>query len=393
MRKLFYLVLVQLFPLVLFAQVSEIKFYHENWSEILNLAKKENKLIFLDAYAVWCGPCKYMANVVFKNDTVARFYNENFINAKFDMEKGEGLQLAKKYEVRVYPTLLYLNADGEVIHRVAGSMEPTDFIEEGKLVLSGKNLKYYQTEFSKGNSDEKFIKEYIGVLQKAYMDASEVVKKYFSTLSIEKKREKDNLMLILENCDDITSDLYQWLIDNSKYLGMSEDEFYIKLRNKFNMDLLFTFRKNGNDPKTYDSWLKKIKNIKYGKKDKLIAATKFYNARLLKDWDNYLKFADEYVLKFKVKNPQELNELAWNTYRMLPNDKNALDKAEKWIKIAFEVDKQSPEIHDTYAHILFAKGDKDKAIEIENNALKLAKDQNKPAENYEKALEKFKSTK
>ncbi len=137
-----------------YAQNFEIKFYHENWKQVLEEAKKEKKLIFLDAFAVWCGPCKYMAKVVFKNDTVAHFYNANFVNAKFDMEKGEGLELAKKYQVRVYPTLLYLNSDGEVVHRFAGSMEPKDFIKEGELVLNGKHLKYYQSEFEKDNMDE-----------------------------------------------------------------------------------------------------------------------------------------------------------------------------------------------------------------------------------------------
>ncbi|HOJ37107.1 MAG TPA: thioredoxin domain-containing protein [Ignavibacteriales bacterium] len=376
-----------------YAQNIEIKFYHENWEQVLEEAKKENKLIFLDAFAVWCGPCKFMANVVFKNDTVAQFYNANFVNAKFDMEKGEGLELAKKYQVRVYPTLLYLNSDGEVIHRVAGSMEPKDFIKEGELVLNGKHLKYYQTEFEKGNLDEKFFKEYIEVLQRAYLDASEVVKKYFSTLSDEKKKDKENLMIILENCDDITSELYQWLIDNRNYLGISEDVFYLKLKYKFNMDLLFTLRQNNNSPDAFNIWLSRIKNIKYDNKEKLIAAAKYYFYQRLKDWNNYLNAADEYVNKFNVNNPEELNELSWNTFRMLSKDKNALNKAEKWIKIALEQNEKSPELLDTYANILFAQGDTKKAIEIEERALNIAKEKNLDIKGYEETLQKFKSKK
>ncbi len=376
-----------------YAQNNEIKFYHENWEQVLEEAKKENKLIFLDAFAVWCGPCKFMANVVFKNDTVAQFYNANFVNAKFDMEKGEGLELAKKYQVRVYPTLLYLNSDGEVIHRVAGSMEPKDFIKEGELVLNGKHLKYYQTEFEKGNLDEKFFKEYIEVLQRAYLDASEVVKKYFSTLSDEKKKDKENLMIILENCDDITSELYQWLIDNRNYLGISEDVFYLKLKYKFNMDLLFTLRQNNNSPDAFNIWLSRIKNIKYDNKEKLIAAAKYYFYQRLKDWNNYLNAADEYVNKFNVNNPEELNELSWNTFRMLSKDKNALNKAEKWIKIALEQNEKSPELLDTYANILFAQGDTKKAIEIEERALNIAKEKNLDIKGYEETLQKFKSKK
>jgi uncharacterized protein YyaL (SSP411 family) len=58
-------------------------------------AKKENKLIFVDAYASWCGPCKLMVKNIFPLKTVGDYYNSHFINAKIDMEKGEGIELAK----------------------------------------------------------------------------------------------------------------------------------------------------------------------------------------------------------------------------------------------------------------------------------------------------------
>ena len=87
-----------------------MQFETGSFEEIKAKAKKENKLIFLDAYTTWCGPCKWMAKTVFTNDTVAQYYNANFINAKIDMEKGEGIELAKKYAVRCYPNLLMVMA-------------------------------------------------------------------------------------------------------------------------------------------------------------------------------------------------------------------------------------------------------------------------------------------
>jgi thiol:disulfide interchange protein len=67
---------------------AQIKFESGTWSQIKAKAKAENKLIFLDAYTTWCGPCKWMARNVFTNDTVAQFYNATFVNAKIDMEAG-----------------------------------------------------------------------------------------------------------------------------------------------------------------------------------------------------------------------------------------------------------------------------------------------------------------
>ncbi|MGO4709461.1 thioredoxin family protein [Chryseobacterium sp. 2TAF14] len=97
-----------------------IKFEEGNFKSILAKAKKENKLVFIDAYAVWCGPCKLMVKNIFPLKPVGDYYNANFVNAKIDMEKGEGIDLAKKYNVKVFPTYLFINGDGEEVHRTIG---------------------------------------------------------------------------------------------------------------------------------------------------------------------------------------------------------------------------------------------------------------------------------
>src|SRR5690606_34503620 len=118
MKKL----LIAVFSLLAFQQVfaqSGIEF-KQSWKEALAIAAKEKKLIFMDAYTTWCGPCKKLSKEVFPNEMVGEFFNKNFVSLKMDMEKGEGIALAEKFEVNVYPTLLFLNAYGEIVHRTAG---------------------------------------------------------------------------------------------------------------------------------------------------------------------------------------------------------------------------------------------------------------------------------
>jgi len=109
-----------------------VAFHKGSWDEALEKSKEEGKPIFVDAYASWCGPCKWMTRNVFTDDKVGDYYNKHFVNVKLDMEKGEGRNFARKYGVSAYPTLLYLNSDGKVVHKVRGAKRVEGFIKEGK---------------------------------------------------------------------------------------------------------------------------------------------------------------------------------------------------------------------------------------------------------------------
>jgi thiol:disulfide interchange protein len=112
-----------------------IQFQQGNWNEVLELAKKENKLIFLDVYATWCGPCKQMKSKTFPDEKVGAFFNSNFINYAIDAEKGEGIALAKKYQVTGYPTLLFVDSKGNVVAKTVGFHNADELLEVGHKMI------------------------------------------------------------------------------------------------------------------------------------------------------------------------------------------------------------------------------------------------------------------
>jgi len=114
--------------------LSGILFHQGTFNEALQLAKNENKLVFIDIYATWCGPCKSLKKTTFSDSIVGAYYNEHFINVALDGEKGEGLELAKKYAITGYPTLLFINADGVVVSTNAGYRNAKEFIGLGKAL-------------------------------------------------------------------------------------------------------------------------------------------------------------------------------------------------------------------------------------------------------------------
>ena len=113
---------------------SGIQFHKGSWHEALKLAKAESKLIFLDLYATWCGPCKMLDKNTFPNENVGDFFNQNFINVQLDGEKGEGLLLARQYQIKGYPTLLFIDGTGKAVLHTAGYRSPEDFLKLGQEV-------------------------------------------------------------------------------------------------------------------------------------------------------------------------------------------------------------------------------------------------------------------
>lgn len=111
-----------------------INFHKGTWAEAIELAKKENKLIFLDISASWCPPCKMLKANTFTNTEVGSLYNTSFINVAFDGEKGEGIKLAQSYWVTAYPTLLFINGEGKVVKKSMGYHTPEEFLKLGQSV-------------------------------------------------------------------------------------------------------------------------------------------------------------------------------------------------------------------------------------------------------------------
>ena len=113
---------------------AQTEFRSISFDEALKVAAKENKLVFIDFYTDWCGPCKKMAKDVFPQKMVGDFMNAKFVNLKLNAEK-EGKELAARYKVNAYPTFIVLDTKGKVVGELKGSMDGQTFIQKlgGKL--------------------------------------------------------------------------------------------------------------------------------------------------------------------------------------------------------------------------------------------------------------------
>lgn len=153
------------------AQTTGINFFHGTWTETVAKAKSENKLIFIDFYTQWCGPCLNMAETVFVLPTVGGFYNSNFVNAKIDAENGEGINLAKKYQVRSFPTYMFVDPNTEeAVHRSSSRQSDEQFIATGQGALTPTKRSFYLIDeyYNKGKRDRQLIIDYINYQSSVY---------------------------------------------------------------------------------------------------------------------------------------------------------------------------------------------------------------------------------
>ncbi|WP_213280280.1 thioredoxin fold domain-containing protein [Chryseobacterium indologenes] len=190
---------ISIFCAITISAQEAIQFQELPFKDIIAKAKKEKKLVFIDAYASWCGPCKMMEKNVFTQKSVSDYYNTNFINARFDMEKGEGRDIASKFGVRSYPTYLFLNGEGELVSRNTGYMEESMFVAMAQDINSPGNKKgSLKDRFASGEKDPEFLTNIMKLNANSDYDfAKKASERYFQNKKKTEELTKDEIGFLL----------------------------------------------------------------------------------------------------------------------------------------------------------------------------------------------------
>ena len=197
-----------------------IAFSQEPFDTVLAKAKKEGKLVFIDCYTSWCGPCKMLAREVFANDTVGSFFNRHFVNMKMDMERGDGPQMARRYQVGSYPTLLFINPDSkEVVYRHTGARRGAGWLVEAgrKAMDPSANLVGLATAYTLGKQDTTVVEKYLAGLTAASLTAraDSVLDEYLAGITDANKCSKATWRMLERYVRDPYSSRFDFMLDNA----------------------------------------------------------------------------------------------------------------------------------------------------------------------------------
>ncbi|MCQ4142311.1 thioredoxin family protein [Chryseobacterium sp. EO14] len=369
-----------------FALAQGIKFEESNFTTVLAKAKKENKLVFIDAYTTWCGPCKLMAKNIFPQKTVGDYYNSHFINAKIDMEKGEGIEIAKKYNVKAFPTYLFVDGNGELVHRTLGYVEENDFIQFAKDAGDpGKRLTALKQKFEDGEKDPEFLKNLASLTM--YNDAEfagRVMERYFSSKKELDREDIQMLLSVAQNADSPMYKIFQAKKDEiSKMITPQKYEAIDK-----SIKITSVLKKSYNaQSKTWDENYFLTEAQKFLSKEEAEKILKKAQAgRALRDKDiaKYEKLTLELNKDTSALSSEELNSLAWNFFENVSN-KASLEKALVWAQESVKKDENFANT-DTLANLYNKTGDKKNAKLWAEKSIELAKKTGQDSSDTEKLL-------
>lgn len=352
------------------------------WQQVLDKAKKENKFILVDCYTTWCGPCKWMTKEVFPKAAVGAAINPNYISSAFDMEKGEGLELAKKFNIKNYPTYVFLNANGEIVHRGLGSMPAEDFIKLCNDALNpDKQYVTLRNKYISGNRDIDFLKNFSYVAADAQDSmANEVFASYINEQKdLLSKENIDMIVALTRSVHDAGFPILQK--NKSKFITSIGEKTY----NTCIEELVWNEAKKAGKKGTDPAGFRKVIQQYLPEKTDLLCAE--YELSVLKrngKWKEYVPKAEKFALQFCQNDEERLNEIANN---LLENfkDKTTLQKA---LKISLQAVKVESNFvnNATTAEIYTKLGNKKMAKPYAEKAVEQAKIAGEDVTDYEKIL-------
>lgn len=360
---------------------------------MLAKAKENNKLVFIDCYTVWCGPCRDLAMNTFTKKEVGDYFNQHFVSYKVDMEKPYAIDIKKKYDVNSYPTLLFIDSTGDLMQKTIGSKTPAELINEGQKVSD--SLNNYSTTVKRIKEGDRSFEAISDYLQTDPSDSIRdvLINDYFNALPQDQKWDKNAFTLFNDYVDDINNPLAEHFIQNRSYYEKHYRKTVVETKI---VNLIFkSFRQNPSDTININRLRaiheKFVQNLEANWAFH-IASEKIKNeAPDAAYWNYFVKTAPSWIETLN-HGSYLLNELSYIVYKNYKqyNDLSALQKAESWSRESIKKDSKRHEFYDTYAHILFDLGNVKGAIKNQTKAVKYASKENSDLlSSYSNELENF----
>ena len=379
-----------------------------SWQQILSKAKKENKYIFVDCYTTWCGPCKFMAKNIFSLKETGDAVNPNYICVGIQIDSTDqdpetvklfyrdARMIEASYNIRAYPTFLYFNPEGKLVHRTEGSTKnAADFILNTTNAMN-PDKQYYSIieKFRSGNRDTLMLESLanLAIQNENGFLADSVIRAWLPLIKNVYTSDRLNMIAQIEIKPGTPE--FELFYHNTEKIDQIMKPDYaehivINAIIPQNKSIVTAFADSAFTP----DW-EKIRseiNGQYGSAyaNRIIISVRPFYYKKRKNWNLYLRNLLPYLKEYGSNlDPVDLNNYAWDIfqYSLNPDDlAYGLSLSER----SLNTQKTNPLFLDTYANLQYKLGKKTEAIAKETEALNLTEPSDKPS--YQETLDKMKS--
>jgi thioredoxin-related protein len=340
----------------------QVSFFKGSWPQANDLAAKENKFIFVDAYTEWCGWCKVMDKEMFTDPDLAAFINDNFIPLKIDFEDSLGIVLSMKFRVWAYPTTLIFNSGGQLTGKFSGYSE-----DHGKYL-----------EFLKTNREIKDEKVFAFDSRELDLQYPAFYSKSFIKGKENKWPEEEIVTKYLKGQDDLFSEI-NWSI-LLKFEPGAFDDFVIENLDKYSkfygkeetIDFVYSvIYKNmrmaidSSDKSYLDRALKLCDRLDTPEQSRIGVMMNY--CQMAKDWQGFADALSSFIALKGYDDHMTINNNCWTIYENV-DDKEILQKAVGWMKPVIDAEPIWMYL-DTYAALLYKTGNLQQALNYSNKAI------------------------
>ena len=331
----------------------------QDWEKAKTMADRHDKLILIDFYTSWCGPCKVF-DAQLKDSIFADSLATHYLVFKYNAEKDDSIHLALKHHVTTYPTYILSTPDGQIISKQYGRFEetPESISQFHGFLHQGAEL----------HQDEKYL---TGISPETNLEIPEF---YTQHLRREASYKEDDWNTYWENHPFLenetefavllglggTQEQYAHLLQNRDSFEQryGPADVYHALENYCHTELEKAIR--AKDENHFDTALRQARQL-FNEEDAHDFIPKYEELFWFEteQWELLTGRVNQQIQSGEL-TPSDLNRYAWKIQEYC-SDPRANQQAMHWMDSLIQIDSSYAHL-DTYAWLLYRAGEKDKAL-------------------------------